>query len=101
MFGAISAIYSGLYLILPGCLCPLLNCFGVTHVDSSTQTEERCVMTDGSNQALCHCHDAASKTAEPTQTSENGSGTFSAPIVLFEDAVQIPSQRISIASVVR
>lgn len=93
MFGAVSAVYLGIYLILPGCLCQLLHCFGGTPVDSLTRSEERSVLTNNSNLTICHCHDVASKTVEPTQTSEKGSDTFAGPAALLEDANQhVPSQ---------
>ena len=96
IFGAISAVYLGLYLIVPGCLCQLLNCFGVVPGDFSTRTEERLAFADDSHSTVCHCHDALSKTAEVTQSTESSSGTFASPIALLKETdLNVPSQKVA------
>ena len=69
LVSAIGAIYLGIYLILPGCLCQLLETFGVTVHDRSIPQSE-CVLVGVTASFVCHCDHHASKTAElsPTQT---------------------------------
>jgi hypothetical protein len=63
-FGAISALYLGIYLILPGCLCQLLEAFGVPVHPSKTLVHE-CVVSGASDSIPCHCLEISAKTAEP------------------------------------
>ena len=79
MLSAAGAIYLGIYLILPGCLCQLLGAFGieVSEGRSPAQSEE---IRDGNAIVTCHCNEHESKDAE------------AAPPVGFEVIGQSPAR---------
>jgi hypothetical protein len=53
----------GIFPILPGCLCQVLEAFGVSAHDSSS-SQLVCVMTDGSGKVSCHCDHTNRKDVE-------------------------------------
>jgi hypothetical protein len=62
IFGAITAVYLGLYLLLPGCLCQILGVFGVqVHPPRMAGSGEYIA---GEPSIMCHCHEQSPKTAE-------------------------------------
>lgn len=65
---AILAVYLGIYLVLPACLCQALCIVGAGPEASDDDTGPRIVCNDVAPQ-ICHCHDHESKVAEvaPTQ----------------------------------
>lgn len=81
------AIYIGIYLILPGCLCQVLSAFGIDGPGHRSEAGERCgeVAVAEANGALpgCHCEDTSSKVAEPP--SSNESESLSCPVVLISE----------------
>ena len=72
MFGAITAVYLGLYLVLPGCLCQLLLCFGVVSPAPSAVTGDSSYVLDPGADTICHCHEVSAKTVEAPQSHDRG-----------------------------
>lgn len=64
IFGAITAVYLGLYLVLPGCLCQLLHCFGLVSPTSESQQVDSTYLSDSGGNTICHCHEVVSKNVE-------------------------------------
>ncbi len=62
IFNIAGAIYLGVYMILPGCLCQVLSVFGVALHDLELPPNV-CVISADSN-LPCHCDHADSKKAE-------------------------------------
>lgn len=76
-FGAIIAVYLGIYLILPGCLCQILSTFG--WIESSERQEmSQEVVASLASDTPCHCHDGVGKVAELV------------PAELVQDMVLVP-----------
>lgn len=67
---AFLAVFLGIYLVLPSCLCQLLCAVGVAPLPVDSGAETRLVCTDFSPH-ICHCHDHTSKVAEVVPTHEN------------------------------
>jgi hypothetical protein len=63
----IGALYLGIYLILPGCLCQLLEAFGIEVHDQSIPAAT-CVISDAAGVVVCHCDHPSAKTAEVSPT---------------------------------
>ncbi|MCB1077099.1 MAG: hypothetical protein KDM64_04630 [Verrucomicrobiae bacterium] len=63
VFGAISAVYLGIYLVLPGCLCQLLEAFGIP-LHGQGRSFQVCVYTGNPSAPPCHCHHVSAKTAD-------------------------------------
>ncbi|MBL9153246.1 MAG: hypothetical protein JNK37_12205 [Verrucomicrobiales bacterium] len=61
--GAISALYFGIYLILPGCLCQLLEACGI-QVHASNRPAQVCLIQGDSSSVPCHCHGVAAKAVD-------------------------------------
>lgn len=62
-FGAIIAVYLGIYLVLPGCLCQILSTFGWSEAPVR-QEMFREVVASLASDTPCHCHDGLGKVAE-------------------------------------
>lgn len=77
LVSAIGVVYLGIYLVLPGCLCQLLETFGVAVHDRSVPRSE-CVIVDASTSFICLCDHQAPKTAElsPTESDPDNQAQF-------------------------
>lgn len=60
---AIAAVYVGIYLILPGCLCQILGAFGLSSGDVR-YADTGDVVTSMSSNEPCHCHEISDKAVE-------------------------------------
>lgn len=60
---AIAAVYVGIYLILPGCLCQILGAFGLSSETVRFADSSDVVSTISSNTS-CHCHEISDKSVE-------------------------------------
>ncbi len=79
---AIGAIYLGIYLILPGCLCQLLGAFGV-EVSEGTNGPRTCEVRGLDNAFVCHCNEHEFKKAEAlasTESQDHGPAEFAEPV---------------------
>ncbi len=73
-FGTIFAVYLGVYLVLPGCLCQVLGAFGLS--TKSEKRESSTVVESVAANLPCHCHDAPGKFAEAGTATEAEPGGF-------------------------
>lgn len=60
---AIAAVYVGIYLILPGCLCQILGAFGLSS-EAARYADTSDVVTSISSNTSCHCHEISDKAVE-------------------------------------
>jgi hypothetical protein len=60
---AIAAVYVGIYLILPGCLCQILAAFGLSS-EAARYADTSDVVTSISSNTSCHCHEISDKAVE-------------------------------------
>jgi hypothetical protein len=60
---AIAAVYVGIYLILPGCLCQILGAFGFSS-EAPRYADTNDVVTSISSNTSCHCHEISDKAVE-------------------------------------
>ena len=60
---SIGAVYLGIYLILPACLCQFLAAFGLS-LHASTASGDDCTVAGQSLGVVCHCEDHVDKSAE-------------------------------------
>jgi len=60
---AIAAVYVGIYLILPGCLCQILGAFGLSSA-AARYADTTDVVTSISSNTSCHCHEISDKAVE-------------------------------------
>lgn len=68
IFGAITAVYLGLYLVLPGCLCQLLHCFDLVPPSAAARQVESTFLSNSVSDTICHCHEVVSKNVETPPT---------------------------------
>lgn len=66
---AIGAVYLGIYLILPGCLCQLLGAFGVETVEGRSGPRT-CEVRGSDGVSVCHCNEHEFKKAEALAAAE-------------------------------
>jgi hypothetical protein len=60
---AIAAVYVGIYLILPGCLCQILGAFGLSS-EAVRFADSSDLVTSISSNNSCHCHEISDKSVE-------------------------------------
>lgn len=98
---AAGAIYLGIYLILPGCLCQLLGAIGieVSEGSSPVHSEE---FSSWENVVTCHCNEHESKNAEAMasvdferieQSPTGEFADFSLPTLRDSEAQRLPTSR--------
>lgn len=71
IFGAITAVYLGLYLVLPGCLCQLLHCFDLVPPSAAARQVESTFLSSAGSETICHCHEVVSKNVETPPSTES------------------------------
>ena len=89
---SIGAIYLGIYLILPGCLCQLLTAFGVEISEGGNRVTS-CEIRDLDDAFACHCNHHDLKKAELASVDEsqaNGPVHF---VETLEQFVPLPLPR--------
>ncbi len=87
------ALYLGIYLILPVCLCQMLAAFGVfVHESAETISETSVGLLHEQGSFPCHCEDPVCKTADIPQDGDDAERTTPDE---FQPALTTASTRIS------
>ncbi len=98
MFGAITAVYLGLYLVLPGCLCQLLLCFGVVSPAPSAVSGDSSYVLGPGADTICHCHEVSAKTVEAPQSHESAPSPIQGYAAVTREGTTTPALLILIKS---